>query len=202
MNVEVLNVGQRRLAIQRALQHYFHGARLDQVVGYWEQEYSAKPAFVLNRFLSEICTTEELKQNRKEMLKQVLYELTIIEKDELLQTNTKAQTVNVSAQYHAYIDFVAEVLHAVLEQDTDDFFDTLKMQLLRDRILLNDSSAMYNTTLAMMDRAQAKDYAKAITSLYQVLCEFYGPQRSDQVFAQARLMIKAKYPEADLHQLL
>lgn len=33
MNAEVLNVGQRRLAIQRALQHYFHGARLDQVVG-------------------------------------------------------------------------------------------------------------------------------------------------------------------------
>ena len=79
MNAEVLNLEQRRQAIQRGLQHYFQGPHLEQIVGYWEQEYSGQPAFVLNRFLSEICTTEELKQNRKDMLKQVLHELTILE---------------------------------------------------------------------------------------------------------------------------
>lgn len=202
MNAEVLNIGQRRLAIQRALQHYFHGASLDQVVSYWEQEYSEKPAFVLNRFLSEICTTDELKQNRKDMLKQVLYELTVIEKDELMQTHSQLQVLNVSTQYHAYIDFADQVLHAITAQNGDDFFDELKNQLLKDRVLINDSSALYNTTLGMMDRVQPKYYGKAITSLYQVFCDFYGPQRSDQIYAQAKLFIKAKYPEADLHQLL
>lgn len=45
MNAEMLNLEQRRQAIQRGLQHYFQGPHLEQIVGYWEQEYSGQPAF-------------------------------------------------------------------------------------------------------------------------------------------------------------
>jgi hypothetical protein len=54
----------------------------------------------------------------------------------------------------------------------------------------------------LLSYVSSKLYAQAITSLYQVFCDFYGPQRSDQVYAQAKNLIKQKYPEANLQQLL
>lgn len=203
MNAEVLNLEQRRQAIQRGLQHYFQGPHLEQIVGYWEQEYSEQPAFVLNRFLSEICTTEELKQNRKDMLKQVLHELTILEKSQWTQSeDTQAVPLNQTAQYHAYMAFAESVLAYVQLEDQKNFCMELGQQLVRDQILFQESSQKLQKSMDLLSYVSSKFYAKAITSLYQVFCDFYGPQRSDQVYAQAKNLIKQKYPEANLQQLL
>lgn len=203
MNAEVLNLEQRRQAIQRGLQHYFQGPHLEQIVGYWEQEYSGQPAFVLNRFLSEICTTEELKQNRKDMLKQVLHELTILEKSEWIEfEDTDAVSLNQKAQYQAYIEFGETVLDQVKLEDQKDFYRELAQQLVQDRILFQETSQKLQKSADLLSYVSSKLYAQAITSLYQVFCDFYGPQRSDQVYAQAKNLIKQKYPEANLQQLL
>ena len=203
MNAEVLNLEQRRQAIQRGLQHYFQGSHLVQIVGYWEQEYSGQPAFVLNRFLSEICTTEELKQNRKDMLKQVLHELTILEKSEWIESeDTEAVSLNQKAQYQAYIEFGESVLDQVKLEDQKDFYRELAQQLVKDRILFQETSQKLQKSADLLSYVSSKLYAQAITSLYQVFCDFYGPQRSDQVYAQAKNLIKQKYPEANLQQLL
>lgn len=200
MSAEVLNLEQRKQAIQRGLQQYFHGSHLEQIVGYWEQEYSEQPAFVLNRFLSEICTTEELKQNRKDMLKQVLHELTLVEKGELLQAK-KVETVSLNqmAQYQAYQDFTDNVIVQVQASDRKDFLMELAQQLVKDQVLMQ---ASLQPGMDLLSRVPSKLYDKAITSLYQVFCDFYGPLRSDQIYAQAKNLVKQKHPEADLHYLL
>ncbi|ATO18637.1 hypothetical protein BS636_02650 [Acinetobacter sp. LoGeW2-3] len=203
MNAEVLNLDQRRQAIQRGLQHYFQGNHLEQIVGYWEQEYSEQPAFVLNRFLSEICTTEELKQNRKDMLKQVLHELTILEKSGWAASkDEEAVSLNQMAQYRAYMEFGESVLGQVQLDDQKDFHMELGQQLVCDQILLQETCQKLWKSVDLLSHVSSKNYARAITSLYQVFCDFYGPQRSDQVYAQAKNLIKQKYPEANLQQLL
>lgn len=82
---ELLTIGQKRTAIERGLSQYLKGIALERVLSYWEQEYGDKPSFVLNRFLSEVCNTDELRFYRKDMLRQVLFEIAEVEKQVLLQ---------------------------------------------------------------------------------------------------------------------
>lgn len=203
MDAEVLNVAQRRQAIQRGLRHYFQGSSLEQVVGYWEQEYSEKPAFVLNRFLSEICTTDELKQNRKEMLKDVLHELTNLKKSEILHIDAKedeqADSTNLKA---AYQDFIEHVLHSTQISDSDDLFMELRQKLVREGIVEAEIVVSIKDSYVLLERINSSSASQAITALYSVYCDFYGPQKADRVYAQGKNDIKLKYPEIDLHQLL
>jgi len=122
MSSEILNLMQRRQAIERGLQQYFNGTMLERVLAHWEQQYSAKPAFVLNRFLSEICTTEELRHSRKDMLRQVLQALSEMEKQELLQGVQQAKPavedeVTSVELIDAFSRFIAFVLDAVAVKD-------------------------------------------------------------------------------------
>lgn len=203
MDAEVLNVTQRRQAIQRGLAHYFQGTSLEKVIGYWEQEYSEKPAFVLNRFLSDICTTDELKRNRKDMLKDVLHELTNLEKSEILHLDVHPdEQVDSFDLKMAYQDFIVHVLHAVQVSDRDDLFMELRQKLIREGIVEADSVLSMKDSYTMLDRIQTALASQVITALYSVYCDFYGPQKADRVYAQGKNDIKLKYPEIDLHRLL
>lgn len=62
---------------------------MQRALSYWEREYGHQPSFVLNRFLSEICSNDELRMQRKEMLRQVLYEISILEKQQHLKVKDK-----------------------------------------------------------------------------------------------------------------
>jgi len=41
-----------------------------------------------------------------------------------------------------------------------------------------------------------------ITASDECYCEFYGPVKTDQVYARVKTNIQAKYPDVKLHQLL
>ena len=202
MNAEVFNVAQRRQAIQRGLKQYFQGSSLERVLNYWEQEYSEKPAFVLNRFLNEICTTEDLKQHRKDMLKQVIHELSHLEKVELLKTDEDKTFVDSDDLYKAYDDFVNHVLDRVQLNDLEEFTTVLKQQLHRDQLSNALLKPYDNTAQALMQSLPMSQAAKGITALYTVCCEFYGPQKTDRIYAQGKTDMKLNYPDLDLQQLL
>lgn len=202
MNAEVFNVAQRRQAIQRGLKQYFQGSSLERVLNYWEQEYSEKPAFVLNRFLNEICTTEDLKQHRKDMLKQVIHELSHLEKVELLKTDEDKTFVDSDDLYKAYDDFVNHVLDRVQLNDLEEFTTVLKQQLHRDKLSNALLKPYDNTAQALMQSLPMSQAAKGITTLYTVCCEFYGPQKTDHIYAQGKTDMKLNYPDLELQQLL
>lgn len=201
MNDEVLNVAQRRQAIQRGLKHYFQGSSLEHALSYWEQEYSEKPAFVLNRFLNEICITDDLKLHRKEMLKHVIHELTHLEKAELIKVDQKNDFVASDHLHRAYEEFVDCVLRKVQPEDVSEFANELKQQLINDH-LFTQSVDQYLSSEALMRNIEMLNGSKAITALYRVYCDFYGPQKTDRIYAQAKTEIKQHYPDVDLHQLL
>ena len=199
---ELLSVMQKKQAIERGLSPYMQGTVLERVLNYWEQEYGDQPSFVLNRFLSEICNTDELRFYRKDMLKQVLCEMSAAEKHVLLETRPKAGkealiSINIS---DAFSDLIDGVVLTVAETDLDDFNDEVKKQLQTMGLAIVTSAKINEA--AFVEFLPLTSYAQVITAIYECYCEFYGPVKADQVYARVKTNIKTKYPDVDLHQLL
>ena len=199
---ELLSVIQKKQAIERGLSHYMNGTALERVLNYWEQEYGDQPSFVLNRFLSEICNTDELRFYRKEMLKKVLSEMSAVEKQVLLEIKPKPEPEELIsiAIADACLALVDAVMLTVIATDLDDFNDEVKKQLQTMGLAIATSVKINDA--AFIDVLPLTLYAQVITSIYECYCEFYGPAKADQVYARAKMEIKSKYPDVDLHQLL
>ncbi|MEC8569376.1 MAG: hypothetical protein VXY56_14035, partial [Pseudomonadota bacterium] len=56
-----LTIEQKKLAVEKGLAQFMPDTVLQRVLQYWESEYGNQPSFVLNRFLSEICTNDEMR---------------------------------------------------------------------------------------------------------------------------------------------
>ena len=199
---ELLSVIQKKQAIERGLSHYMNGTVLERVLNYWEQEYGDQPSFVLNRFLSEICNTDELRFYRKEMLKKVLSEMSAVEKQVLLEIKPKPEPEKLIsiAIADACLALVDAVMLTVTATDLDDFNDEVKKQLQTMGLAIETSVKINDA--AFIDVLPLTLYAQVITIIYECYCEFYGPAKADQVYARAKMEIKNKYPDVDLHQLL
>ncbi|ENU21387.1 hypothetical protein F994_00094 [Acinetobacter bohemicus ANC 3994] len=199
---ELLSVIQKKQAIERGLSHYMNGTVLERVLNYWEQEYGDQPSFVLNRFLSEICNTDELRFYRKEMLKKVLSEMSAIEKQVLLEIKPQLEPEELIsiAIADACLALVDAVMLTVTATDLDDFNDEVKKQLQTMGLAIETSVKINDA--AFIDVLPLTLYAQVITLIYECYCEFYGPTKADQVYARAKMEIKSKYPDVDLHQLL
>ena len=199
---ELLSVIQKKQAIERGLSHYMNGTVLERVLNYWEQEYGDQPSFVLNRFLSEICNTDELRFYRKEMLKKVLSEMSAIEKQVLLEIKPQSEPEELIsiAIADACLALVDAVMLTVIATDLDDFNDEVKKQLQAMGLAIETSVKINDA--AFIDVLPLRLYAQVITIIYECYCEFYGPAKADQVYARAKMQIKTKYPDVDLHQLL
>lgn len=199
---ELLSVIQKKQAIERGLSHYMNGTALERVLNYWEQEYGDQPSFVLNRFLSEICNTDELRFYRKEMLKKVLSEMSAVEKQVLLEIKPKPEPEELIsiAIADACLALVDAVMLTVTATDLDDFNDEVKKQLQTMGLAIATSVKINDA--AFIDVLPLTLYAQVITIIYECYCEFYGPAKADQVYARAKMEIKSKYPDVDLHQLL
>ncbi|MCY1162470.1 hypothetical protein D9M71_29630 [compost metagenome] len=199
---ELLSVIQKKQAIERGLSHYMNGTALERVLNYWEQEYGDQPSFVLNRFLSEICNTDELRFYRKEMLKKVLSEMSAVEKQVLLEIKPKPEPEELIsiAIADACLALVDAVMLTVIATDLDDFNDEVKKQLQMMGLAIETSVKINDA--AFIDVLPLTLYAQVITIIYECYCEFYGPAKADQVYARAKMEIKSKYPDVDLHQLL
>ena len=198
---ELLSVIQKKQAIERGLSHYMNGTVLERVLNYWEQEYGDQPSFVLNRFLSEICNTDELRFYRKEMLKKVLSEMSAIEKQVLLEIKPQPEPEELIsiAIADACLALVDAVMLTVIATDLDDFNDEVKKQLQAMGLAIETSVKINDA--AFIDVLPLTLYAQVITLIYECYCEFYGPAKADQVYARAKMEIKSKYPDVDLHQL-
>ena len=199
---ELLSVIQKKQAIERGLSHYMNGTVLERVLNDWEQEYGDQPSFVLNRFLSEICNTDELRFYRKEMLKKVLSEMSAIEKQVLLEIKPQPEPEELIsiAIADACLALVDAVMLTVIATDLDDFNDEVKKQLQTMGLAIE--TAVKINDAAFIDVLPLTLYAQVITIIYECYCEFYGPAKADQVYARAKMEIKNKYPDVDLHQLL
>lgn len=205
-----LSLSQKKHAIERGLSPYLEGSILQRAVEYWEVEYGDKPSFVLNRFLSEICTTEALKQRRKEMLRALLEELSNEEKqgfEEVVEQKHPASAFVQNSHpfveadlFSALSSFVNAIAQAIEVRHFTDFDAELKVNLKAQNIL-GFESLKFNQE-EYLRQLMASEYSHFLTAIYEVYCEYYGPTKADQVYAKAKHMLKMNYPNVNLHQLL
>lgn len=210
MVVDVLTLDQKKQALAKGLSPFLQGNVLERVLQYWEQHYGNQPSFALNRFLQEICTTDELRLHRKEMLREVLFEIAAVEKQIRLNTQPRVKVCPVpsvkteklvsGALSDAFVQFVQQVLRAVGAADRAEFEHAFKQQLQELRLSINPLQHVDEPEF--LEFLPLSNYAKVITALYEIYCDFYGPVKADQIYAQSRLGLKNSFPDVDLHQLL
>lgn len=202
-----LSIEQKRRAVEKGLAQFLPDTVLQRVLQYWESEYGHQPSFVLNRFLSEICTNDDLRLQRKEMLRQVLHEISVVEKQERLKVKTDKQVMAAETNpetldlFQAFHDFVMGVLKGVSQPDYLDFVAEIQGKMKKNRLLAGYwyIAGLEKQCLMQMPK---EVYAVMITTLYAIYCSFYGPGKADQLYAQIKHEIKQHYPAVDLSQLL
>lgn len=202
MSTETLTILQKRQAIERGLSQYLQGTLLEQVLNHWEAKYGDQPSFVLNRFLSEICTTEELSYFRKDMLKNVLAEMAQVEKQVLLNPSAKASKSEQGGAVllDALTFFMENICQAVKAVDVQEFEREVKMQLEALSIAIDRYQALNDR--AVLEALPMTQYAQVLTVCYENYCEFYGPAKADQLYAHVKRQVKERYPMVDMHRLI
>ena len=202
-----LTIEQKKLAVEKGLAQFMPDTVLQRVLQYWESEYGNQPSYVLNRFLSEICTNDEMRLQRKDMLRQVLHEISVVEKQQRLKVkNDKSVAVpkqgeEVVDSFQAFYDFVMAILKSVARNDYLEFVEEIQLKMKKHRSL-----AEYWYTVGSeresLQQFSPQNYAPMITVLYAIYCDFYGPTKADQLYALIKNDIKQRYPEVDVKQFL
>ena len=153
--------------------------------------------------MTEICNTDELRFFKRDILKKVLGELATLEKDILLNPSKtpKVNDLILSKQtYQAFIHFVQEVYNTVDFKNFSEFNDDVKIALKESKFELLTNSNI--NAKVFLDFIPTGSYARFITTLYEVYCEYFGPPKADQVYAQLKVKVKQTYPQVDIHVLL
>lgn len=201
-----LTIEQKKLAVEKGLAQFMPDIVLQRVLQYWESEYGRQPSFVLNRFLSEICTSDEMRLQRKDMLRQVLHEISVVEKQQRLKGKNDKSIV-VPKQEHevdsfqAFYDFVMAILKSVTQKDYLEFVEEIQEKMKKHR-LLAEYWYVVGSERASLLKIAPPNYAVMITMLYSIYCDFYGPIKADQLYAVIKNEIKQRHPDVDLKQFL
>ncbi|KXZ73073.1 hypothetical protein [Acinetobacter venetianus] len=202
-----LTIEQKKLAVEKGLAQFMPDTVLQRVLQYWESEYGNQPSFVLNRFLSEICTNDEMRLQRKDMLRQVLHEISVVEKQQRLKVkNDKSVAIpkqgeEVVDSFHAFYDFVMAILKSVARNDYLEFVEEIQLKMKKHRSLV-EYWYVADSEKESLQQFSPQNYAPMITVLYAIYCDFYGPIKADQLYALIKNDIKQRYPEVDLKQFL
>ena len=201
-----LTIEEKKLAVEKGLAQFMPDIVLQRVLQYWESEYGRQPSFVLNRFLSEICTSDEMRLQRKDMLRQVLHEISVVEKQQRLKGKNDKSIV-VPKQEHevdsfqAFYDFVMAILKSVTQKDYLEFVEEIQEKMKKHR-LLAEYWYVVGSERASLLKIAPQNYAVMITMLYSIYCDFYGPIKADQLYAVIKNEIKQRHPDVDLKQFL
>lgn len=204
MSTEILNLEQKRLAISRGLSPFIVAGGLERILQYWEEVYGHQPTFVLNRFVNDICVTDDLRSMRKEILRQLLSELSELERQVMLRPQTaKAQT-----QQHKDLElqsgfesFMQRVLAQVKVSDRAEFCTEVMLLVEAELGISKRTDLELNNPMYLSGIAQ-KHYALVLTHVYRKYCEFYGPSHADAVYARTKEWIQAEFPSLQMNQLL
>lgn len=202
-----LTIEQKKLAVEKGLAQFMPDTVLQRVLQYWESEYGNQPSFVLNRFLSEICTNDEMRLQRKDMLRQVLHEISVVEKQQCLKVkNDKSVAVPKQGEvvvdsFQAFYDFVMAILKSVARNDYLEFVEEIQLKMKKHRSLA-EYWYVVDSERESLQQFSPQNYAPMITVLYAIYCDFYGPIKADQLYALIKNDIKQRYPEVDVKQFL
>ena len=221
-----LSVAQKRQAVEEGLKPFLPDDYLQDILEFWELHYSHEPAFVLQRFLNEICTTASLKSQRSQMLQSVLLALSARERDnQPASKKTKpgkpvlrhAESLDMPTRFKG--DEHAQSLMQCFTALSQRLFKTAPAQIDRSlRLYLMDTIPklkMSSDTIHALrlwtgtdmelpptSLLTIEDMQQVINLIYSALCEYVGPVKADRQLSMAVRFLEENHPEWPIRQLL
>ena len=214
----------QRSIVQRILAKYLDGQALDQAVELWRYQYSKKPLQELNYFVFEIANSSELRSSRKQIVHDLQHGL---EHD--VQQNLNDEQTHQSTQAYeskairSSIDVAlnqVEVVNVAHHSAFDALFQQLLQSLkgqselmvvleehLQDRQITPQYQHAFiqyvQTGESLVEQFYLKDVlSQVINTLYTVMCDYFGPMKSDRYMAQAVAQIDQQYPAVMIKKYL
>lgn len=214
----------QRSIVQRILAKYLDGQALDQAVELWRYQYSKKPLQELNYFVFEIANSSELRSSRKQIVHDLQHGL---EHD--IQQNLNDEQTHQSTQafeskaIRSSIDVAlnqVEVVNVAHHSAFDALFQQLLQSLkgqselmvvLQEHLQDSQITPQYQhafihyvqTGESLVEQFYLKDVLRqVINTLYTVMCDYFGPIKSDRYMAQAVAQIDRQYPAVMIKQYL
>lgn len=214
----------QRSIVQRILAKYLDGQALDQAVELWRYQYSKKPLQELNYFVFEIANSSELRSSRKQIVHDLQHGL---EHD--IQQNLNDEQTHQSTQafeskaIRSSIDVAlnqVEVVNVAHHSAFDALFQQLLQSLkgqselmvvLQEHLQDSQITPQYQhafihyvqTGESLVEQFYLKDVLRqVINTLYTVMCDYFGPMKSDRYMAQAVAQIDRQYPAVMIKQYL
>lgn len=214
----------QRGIVQRILAKYLDGQALDQAVELWRYQYSKKPLQELNYFVFEIANSSELRSSRKQIVHDLQHGL---EHD--IQQNLNDEQTHQSTQafeskaIRSSIDVAlnqVEVVNVAHHSAFDALFQQLLQSLkgqselmvvLQEHLQDSQITPQYQhafihyvqTGESLVEQFYLKDVLRqVINTLYTVMCDYFGPMKSDRYMAQAVAQIDRQYPAVMIKQYL
>ena len=214
----------QRGIVQRILAKYLDGQALDQAVELWRYQYSKKPLQELNYFVFEIANSSELRSSRKQIVHDLQHGL---EHD--IQQNLNDEQTHQSTQafeskaIRSSIDVAlnqVEVVNVAHHSAFDALFQQLLQSLkgqselmvvLQEHLQDSQITPQYQhafihyvqTGESLVEQFYLKDVLReVINTLYTVMCDYFGPMKSDRYMAQAVAQIDQQYPAVMIKKYL
>ncbi|RYY77965.1 MAG: hypothetical protein EOO69_12550 [Moraxellaceae bacterium] len=224
-----LSVVQKRQAVEEGLRPFLPNDYLQDILEFWELHYSHEPAFVLQRFLNEICTTAGLKAQRSQMLQSVLLALSARERENqpaskktkpgkpVLRYADSLDSLDMNARFNG--DQQAQALMQCFAALSQRLFRTAPAQIDRSlRLYLMDtipklkmgSDCIHALRLWTGTDMEApptsilnlEEIQQVINLIYSALCEYIGPVKADRQLSMAVKFLEENHPEWPIRQLL
>lgn len=214
----------QRSIVQRILAKYLDGQALDQAVELWRYQYSKKPLQELNYFVFEIANSSELRSSRKQIVHDLQHGLEHDVQQNLNDEQTHQSTQAFESKaIRSSIDVAlnqVEVVNVAHHSAFDALFQQLLQSLrgqselmvvLQEHLQDSQITAQYQhafihyvqTGESLMEQFYLKDVLRqVINTLYTVMCDYFGPMKSDRYMAQAVAQIDQQYPAVMIKQYL
>ena len=214
----------QRGIVQRILAKYLDGQALDQAVELWRYQYSKKPLQELNYFVFEIANSSELRSSRKQIVHDLQHGLEHDVQQNLNDEQTHQSTQAFESKaIRSSIDVAlnqVEVVNVTHHSAFDALFQQLLqflkgqselMVVLQEHLQDSQITPQYQhafihyvqTGESLVEQFYLKDVLRqVINTLYTVMCDYFGPMKSDRYMAQAVAQIDQQYPAVMIKKYL
>ena len=214
----------QRSIVQRILAKYLDGQALDQAVELWRYQYSKKPLQELNYFVFEIANSSELRSSRKQIVHDLQHGLEHDVQQNLNDEQTHQSTQAFESKaIRSSIDVAlnqVEVVNVAHHSAFDALFQQLLQSLkgqselmvvLQEHLQDSQITPQYQhafiqyvqTGESLVEQFYLKDVlSQVINTLYRVMCDYFGPMKSDRYMAQAVAQIDQQYPAVMIKKYL
>ena len=214
----------QRSIVQRILAKYLDGQALDQAVELWRYQYSKKPLQELNYFVFEIANSSELRSSRKQIVHDLQHGLEhdVLQNLNDEQTHQSTQALQSKAKRSStdvalnQVEVVNVAHHSAFDALFQQLLQSLKgqselMVVLQEHLQDSQITPQYQhafihyvqTGESLVEQFYLKDVlSQVINTLYTVMCDYFGPMKSDRYMAQAVAQIDRQYPAVMIKQYL